>query len=115
MIVNFDLTITLGVLVTVFGMLIAWITARWRGLDKRIDDQHGRLDRHEGRISNLETTVNAMPSTGDLHKLHLEMAGFGGDVRELRSALDGYRDVMERTERVVARHEDHLLQQGPRR
>ncbi|WP_349295251.1 DUF2730 family protein (plasmid) [Thioclava sp. 'Guangxiensis'] len=114
MIVNFDLTITLGVLVTIFGMIVAWIGARWRGLDKRIDDQHARLDRHEGRISNLETTVKALPSTEDLHKLHLELAGFGGDVRELRQAMEGYREVMERTERVVTRHEEHLLQ-GTRR
>lgn len=111
---NFDLTITAGVLVSVFGLLITWVRLRNEATSKRIEGQSARLDRHESRISTMEQTLQAQPGQKDFHDLAISLAEMRGDMREMRASVQGQAQIMLRLENVVTRQEDHLLKGGGR-
>lgn len=104
-----DFTLTAGVIITVLIAIIGWIRVRWGALSKRGDDQADRLDRQESRIVAIETALRAMPSREDLHRIEISVAAMAGDLKVATALLSGQKDVMQRVEAVVARHEDHLL------
>ncbi len=106
---NFDLTVTLSLLFTIFFALIGWVRMRNAAVDKRIDACGERLDRHEGRLQSAEQTLQMLPGKDDFHTLSLTLAEMRGDMREIRAVMDGNQKVMVRLESIVTRHEDHLL------
>lgn len=63
-------------------------------------------------VNTLERCVTGMPDTQTVHDLALAMERFSGDVRTLQQRVEGSVEILERVERVVARHEDHLLNGG---
>lgn len=104
-----DLTISAGAVITVLLAIIGWVQVRWGALSKRTDDQADRLDRQESRIVAIETTLRAMPSKDDLHRMEMSVTSMAGEMKVVSALLAGQKDVMQRVEAVVARHEDHLL------
>lgn len=106
---SFDLTITASALVAVLGMIIGWVRLRNEALNKRLEAQSGRLDRHEARVSSVEQTLQAMPGRDEMHKIELGISEIRGDMRALSASMEGNSKVMLRLEAVVSRQEDHLM------
>ena len=106
---NFDLTITAGVLVSAFGSLITWMRLRNEAQNKRLEGQSARLDRHDARLSAVEQTLQTLPASQDLHRVELALERIGGDMREMRASMSGQQQIMVRLESVVTRQEDHLM------
>lgn len=107
--IAFDLTVTVGVIVTVVLAVVGWFQQRNKQLAERIDGCHGRIDRHEARITSSEAALRELPGKEDLHGLSLSLAEMRGDMRELRASMDGQRQILARVETVVSRQEDHLM------
>ena len=105
----FDLTITLSLVVTVFLAFASWVRVRNNAVNERIDDHGERLDRHEQRILSAEQTLKGMPGKDDIHALSLSITEMRGDMREMRTAMQGQGQIMTRLETVVSRQEDHLM------
>lgn len=109
---NFDLTISLGLIVTLVGAIIGWVRMQIRRIETRIDVAGERLDRHEGRLSLAEQNLQSLPAKNDLHKIELAIERMGGDMREMRASMSGQQQIMSRLETVVTRQEDHLMTRG---
>lgn len=109
---NFDLTVTIGVIVTVCLAAIGWFRMRHTAIDKRIDDCGKRLDRHDQRIMAAEQTLTTMPGKDDIHSLSIAIATLQGDIRAMNVSVDGQRQILTRLENVVSRQEDHLMRKG---
>ncbi|MDO5648848.1 DUF2730 family protein [Paracoccus sp. (in: a-proteobacteria)] len=105
----FDMTISLGLIVTILTAIVGWVRLRNAAVDKRIDGCAERLDRHEARIHAAEQTVQALPGQKDMHELSLALSEMRGDMRELRAAMQGQAQMLGRVESVVSRQEEHLM------
>lgn len=81
---------------------------------ERLESHAKRLGDHDQRLATLEQTQRSMPTKDDMHALHLGMSEMRGDLREMRAAMDGSRQIMGRLETIVTRHEDHLLEGAKR-
>lgn len=75
----------------------------------RLESHAKRLGDHDQRLATIEQQQRSMPTKDDMHVLHLGMSEMRGDLREMRAAMDGNRQIMGRLETIVSRHEDHLL------
>ena len=106
---TFDTTISLGLIVTLVGALIGWVRLQLKRIDTRIDVGNERLDRHDARMSSAEHTLQSLPAKNDIHRVELSISQLLGDVREMRAAMSGDRQIMSRLETVVTRQEEHLL------
>lgn len=106
---NFDLTVTIGVIVTVALAVIGWFQMRGKDVDRRIGACDDRLDRHDQRIMAAEQTLKSMPGKDDIHSLSISMAQMQGDIRAMGASVEGQRQILTRLENVVSRQEDHLL------
>lgn len=109
MTIGFDLTITVGVIVTVVIAVIGWSKARWSALDKRHADLSDRLDRHDSRITAAEQTLKGMPAKDDVHAIRIELTEMRGDLRAMKASMDGQQAILTRVESVVDRQENHLM------
>lgn len=113
---EFDLTITVSVIMVAIMGVFTWFRTRRHDIDERFDkvtqsfkDGSKRMDRHDLRISGVEQTLKTMPGKDDMHQLQLQLAEVVGSMRELRAVMDGNANVMGRIETIVSRHEEHLL------
>lgn len=106
---TFDLTITLGLIVTLLASLVAWFRTRHGAMDRRLDGVDERMGRHEQRIHSVEQVIQSMPGKDDLHGLSMAISDMRGDMREMRAAMQGQGQIMTRLEAVVSRQEDHLM------
>lgn len=106
---GFDLTITMGVIVTVVVAILGWSHTRWKAIHSRIDAGGERLDRHEARVSAIEQTLNHMPAKADLHSLEKTVVEMHGDLREIRASHTASNERAARQEVVLTRMEDFLL------
>jgi hypothetical protein len=82
--------------------------------DDRFAEGRARMDRHDNRISRLEQSLQAMPTKDDMHAVALAVEGMRGRLDVMSAQMGGQKDIMERLEIIVSRHEDHLLQEGKR-
>jgi hypothetical protein len=108
-VVNFDWTVSLPLLLAVGSFLYTHYRTRTRSLDQRDEEGAHRLDRHDSRLQSLEEKLAAMPGKEDLHQLHLDIARISGAISRMEAVTEGNAKIMERLERIVSRHEDHLL------
>lgn len=109
---TFDLTISLGLIVTLALALLSWVKHQLNDVRKGFEDarsSRGDLDR---RLTVVENTVASLPGQRDVHGLQLTMANIAGELREMRAVMAGNAQIMGRLETIVTRHEDHLLQGG---
>lgn len=117
--IAFDTTISLmglaSVIVSAGTAVFAWYRTRTRDLEDRLKDGSDRMNRHDVRIERIEQTLSSMPVSQDMHKLELRLSEMSGDLKALAAVMQGNTEVMLRLERVVGRHEDHLLTEGAKR
>lgn len=106
---NFDLTVTMGVIVTVVLAIVGWVHSRQKRNDDATAAITARIDRHEARIVTVEQTVTGLPGKDDIHALHLSLEGFRGDLREVRAAQSAMTESVQRNELVTRRLEQYLL------
>ena len=109
MTLNFDLTITIGAIVSLGIAIVGWVRAGRAATDDAIYALSARIDRHETRLTATEQTVAGLPGANSIHDLRLELAGMKGELREMRAVMEGNAAIMGRLETIVTRHEDHLL------
>ncbi len=108
-----------GLILPISGMIYTFIATRRKDVDGKFVDVNkqfnagsDRMDRHEGRIARLEQTVQTLPGKDDMHQLQLELVKQTGSLNEMRAVMEGNGAVMSRLEKIVTRHEEHLLGGG---
>lgn len=109
MILTFDATVTLPLIVSVATLIFAWFRTRRSAVDERFKSGADRMDRHESRLQTLEQTVKSMPGREDVHKIELALERVSGTMGRMEAVMEGNQQIMSRLEIIVSRHEDHLL------
>ena len=104
----------LGLKVASFGlsiaaMVYAFIMSRRKDVDERFASGAKRMGEIEAELSSLKHVVDTLPTKEEFHAMQLQLSEMGGLLREMRALMQGNRDVMTRMERIVERHEEHLL------
>lgn len=107
MTLDFDPTVSFSLLLSLAAMSLTWFRTRNQGVDTKLSD-------HGARIASLEQAAQASPGKGDIHRLELHLAEMNGRLAEMGAVMDGNGRIMERLEKIVSRHEDHLLDGGKR-
>jgi len=92
--------------------IYTFIATRRKDLDRKLEEGHGRMDRHEARISRVEQTVQSMPGKDDMHALQLEAVKQTGAMEKMAAVMEGNAKITARLEAIVTRHEQHLLDGG---
>lgn len=117
---TFDFTISVSVLVTLGLAVLALVRTRRQAVDDRFSavreeidlrlrEGSKRMDRHDNRLTAIETDLKSMPAKDDLYEVKLEISGMVGEIKEMRALMDGNAGLMKRIEAMIVRHEDHLL------
>lgn len=118
---EFDLTVTLSLILSVITLIFAYFRTRRQDfevqlkagreqVDARLKSGDEKFEAHDLRLSRLEQTVMVMPGKDDMHSLQISLTSMHGDLREMRATMKGSNEIMRRLETIVTRHEDHLLQ-----
>lgn len=109
----------LPVLVLVVQLLMGWVlwSLRKEFVAKKSCEEcregiSGNVAVLDKRMTRAEGVVENMPNAEVVHSLALLIEGLSGDVQALGKQVEGVKDLVERVERVVARHEEHLLNGG---
>ncbi len=106
---QFDLTVTLSLILSVITLVFAWMRTRRQDVEQRLKAGDDKLEAHDLRLARLEQTLTGMPAKDDMHTLQLSLTEMRGDLREMRATMKGSNEIMRRLETIVTRHEDHLL------
>jgi len=120
---QFDPTISLSLLLSVSAIVVTFFRTRRKAVDDqlskiksdfddRLHEGSKRMDRHDVRITAVETDLKALPAKDDIYALKLDLAGMSGELREMRASIEGNGHIIGRLEKIVTRHEDHLLDGG---
>lgn len=102
----------LSVGMPVGSIVYTFIATRRKDVDRRIDELNARLDRQDRRLASVEQGVSLQPGKEELHAIQLEIARMGGQLGRVEAVMEGNAKIMERLEKIVGRHEDHLLSGG---
>jgi len=97
---------------SICAMVVAVFRTRRQHIDDAFKTGSKRMDAHDLRIQALEQSVKDMPDKDDMHQLELTLKEIGGDMKAVRATMRGMSESMTRTEHIVGRHEDHLLERG---
>jgi len=81
---------------------------------KDTDDQATRLAALEMRVVRAETVLATVPTTGEITALSLAIAGLRGDIKGFEATIAGFKELFERQEMRVDRHEE-ILSEAARR
>lgn len=73
-----------------------------------------RLDRGDARFTQLGERIATLPTRQDMHELALAVTAMGGDLKAVTASMTGLRDITERIEAAVARHESIFAEGGRR-
>lgn len=65
------------------------------------ENQDGRCYGLEGRVTLLENVVQHLPTAEQIHTLNLNITRQSGDQRALSAEIQGLRDNIARTERLL--------------
>jgi uncharacterized protein DUF2730 len=105
--------------ISLLAIAVAVFRTRRQHLEDAFEDIDGsfkagskRMDAHGLRIHTLEQSFKEMPKKDDMHQLELTLKEISGDMKALRATMRGMSESMTRTEHIVGRHEDHLLNKG---
>jgi len=98
-----------GLILPILAGVYTWAATRNKDLRARFEALAGRSARQEGRLIALEAAIHAKPGVDDVHKLQLNLAHIGGEMREIRVMLQGQIEMQRRLDAILTRHEDHLL------
>ena len=106
---TFDWTISVPVLISIFGIVFTILRTRRSDVDERFKAGSERMDRFQQRIQTLEERTAAAPGKDELHRIELQIATMSGAMGRVEATMEGNAQIMQRLERIVSRHEDHLL------
>ncbi len=95
--------------ISICAMVVAVFKTRRHDIDDAFKAGSKRMDAHDLRIQALEQSVKDLPDKDDVHQMELTLKEIGGDMKAIRATMRGMSESMTRTERIVGRHEDHLL------
>lgn len=107
---DFDLTVTLSVVLSLAAMVVAWYRTRRQNLDERLKIGSDRMDELDRRLAAAEQNISAAASKDDLHGMQLTLVGMDGKIDVISSNTEANRDMMRRFETVLTRHDNHLLE-----
>lgn len=109
----------LMVWVGVLAALLAFGTNVWgifsspsKANAQRLREVSARLDAHDLRMQRLDQSLQVIPSKDDMHAVQISLEALRGEFKAMRAEMGGTKDIMERLETVVTRHEDYLLKNG---
>lgn len=119
----FDLTVSLGLLLSIVSIIFAWFRTRRKavddrfdklmdGVDRRFHDGSKRMDELASRLQATEQTVASMPGKDDMHRVEMMLVEMGGDMKAVRAFQKSTADSVNRIEGIVGRHEDYLRENG---
>lgn len=87
----------------------SWFANRRKDIERRFQEGSKRMDRHDLRLQALEQTVQGMPGKDDMHRLELQLSEIAGDMKGMSATMLGMSQSMARTEKIVGRHDEHLM------
>ncbi|MBB96940.1 MAG: hypothetical protein CML68_20375 [Rhodobacteraceae bacterium] len=98
-----------GLIMSTVALAYSWFANRRKDVDRRFYEGSKRMDRHDLRLQALEQGLGTLPGREDLHRLELHLSGMSGDMKAMTATMEGMAESMARTEKIVGRHEDHLM------
>ena len=104
----------LGFCIAVASMIFTFFATRSKATEERFKTGSDRMDRHDKRLQTLEQTVQALPGREDIHNIEIHVERMAGEMGRVTAVMEAQTKLMERLERVVTRHEDHLLKGNQR-
>ncbi len=78
-------------------------------VEKSMSGMREETEKHDQRIRSLETAFPSLATRDDLAALRLLLEQQGGDVREIKTILDGAKSATDTLTRTVAILNEHLL------
>ncbi|HHK74841.1 MAG TPA: DUF2730 family protein [Rhizobiales bacterium] len=106
---EFDLTITMSLILSVIVIGFTWFRTRRHDVDERFMTGAKRMGDLDKRVQAVEQSIAVMPGKDDIHRLEMALSEIAGDIKAMRATTRATNDAMARIDRVVNRHEDHLL------
>ena len=64
------------------------------------------------RMTVIEAGYRVLPTQGSVHEMNVRVAEIAGELKAMNARLRGQGELLERIERTVMRHEDHMLSRG---
>lgn len=98
---EFDLTVTLSLVLAVITILFTWFRTRRHDVDERFQAGTKRMASAEERIHALEITVKGLPAKDDMHELQLQMARMNGHIETLTERLKPIGAMTERMQELL--------------
>jgi tetrahydromethanopterin S-methyltransferase subunit G len=106
----------------VMAAVVAWGIRQRAGITAEIGQRVGaaellardtdeRADEIERRVDRIEARVDGLPTASQIQQVHLDLASLSGQVGVLIERLDGHRELTNRLENVLNRHEDFLTRE----
>lgn len=85
-----------------FGLSLWGILASGsRANTTRLNEHEARLGRHDTRLGGVEQTLRSVPSTSDLHKIEMSLAGMAGDLRVMGQRLEPVAAIADRLQELL--------------
>jgi len=119
---TFDPALIPNVVSVTIAALAFWFSirsARRSDLDKRFDEVSTKVGANSEDIANLrgrtvkvEQTLENLPSKQEMHNLELGISQMSGDLKALTETIKGHREILNRIDTTVTRHDDHLLEKN---
>lgn len=113
---EFDWTVSISLLISLFAMGFAWFKGRRKDLDEKfhgvaaeLKDGSDRMTDLERRIARAEQSLETIPGKDELHRVELAIRDMAGDIKAMTASQRSANDMLRRLDTVVTRHEDHLL------
>lgn len=106
---EFDWTISVPVVISLATLIFAWLRTRRADVDERFTAGIKRMAALELRIQHAEQLLELSPGKEDIHRVELLVSEMAGDLKAMAASQRSGNDLMRRLEKVVTRHEEHLL------
>lgn len=105
------------VLAIALQLLMGWVIWSLKSAfasKKELQAMELQIDELRLKIVEVEGRMRNMPAAEAMHELSNSIERLRGDLKTLGARLDGTKDLVERVERVVARHEQIFTQAAQR-
>ena len=99
-----------AVVATGVNLIVIW--AVWsirRAVDEQLGAVKDGMGRMHGRVTRLESALDAVPSGSEIGGLKEQIASLHGDMRMIGAHIDGLRDVTKTLSISLDRINDYLL------
>lgn len=99
-----------AIVATGVNLVVIW--AVWsirRAVDEQLGAVKESMGRMHGRVTRLESTLDAVPSGSEIGGLKEQLASLRGDMRTVGAHIDALRDVTKALSMSLDRVNDYLL------